>query len=74
MTPNFFWLHDPVVISFLEHVIAHTRITFAGLSGVCNSLSKPSILFISITLRVGKVTLLLGSNRFELMVECSMRA
>ena len=74
MTPNFFWLHGPVVISFLEHVIAHTRITFAGLSGVCSSLSKPSILFISITLRVGKVTLLLGSSQFRLMGACSMKA
>ena len=62
MTPNFFWLHGPIVILSLKHVTAHTRIAFAGLSGVYTSLSKPSIFFISITFRVRKVTLLLGSS------------
>ena len=58
----------------LEHVTAYTRIAFVGLSGVYTSLLKPSILFISITFRVRKVTLLLGSSRFELMGACLMRA
>ena len=74
VTPNFFWLHGPVVILSLEHVTAHTRMDYVGLSGVHTSLSKPSILFISITLRVGKVTLLMGSSRFRLMGACLMRA
>ena len=74
MALNFFWLHGPVVILSLEHVTADTRMASAGLSGVHTSLSKPSILFISITLRVGKVTLLLGSSRFRLMGACLMRA
>lgn len=55
MTPNFFWLHGPAVILSLEHVTAHTRIAFAGLSGVYTSLLKSSILFISITFRVRKL-------------------
>ena len=58
----------------LEHVTAHTRIAFVGLSGVHNSFSKPSILFISITLRVRKVTILLGSSWFRLMGACLIRA
>ena len=58
----------------LEHVTAHTRVASAGLSGVHTFLSKPSILFISITLRVGKVTLLLGSIRFRLIGAYLMRA
>ena len=62
MTPNFFGLHGLVVILSLEHVTAYTRIAFAGLSGVYTSLSKPSIFFISITFRIRKVTLLLGSS------------
>ena len=74
VTLNFFWLHGPVVILSLEHVTTRTRIAFAGLSGVHTSLSKPSILFILITLRVRKVTLLLGSSRFRLMGACLMRA
>ena len=73
VTLNFFWLHGPVVILSLEHVTAHTRIAFAGLSGVHTSLSKLSILFILITLRVRKVTLLLGSSWFRLMEPCLMR-
>ena len=74
MTPDFFWLYGLVVILSLEHVTAHTRIAFACLSGVYTSFSKPSILFISITFKVRKVTLLLGSSRFELMGACLMRA
>ena len=58
----------------LEHMIAHARVAFAGLSGVYTSLSKPSILFISITFGVRKVTLLLGSGWFGLMGACLMRA
>ena len=74
MTPNFFWLHGPVVILSLEHVTAHTRVASAGLSSVHTSLSKPSILFILVMLRVGKVTLLLGSSRYRLMGARLMRA
>ena len=67
-------LHGLLIILALGYVTAHTRVASASLSGVHTSLSKPSILFISITLRVGKVTLLLGSSRFRLMGACSMRA
>ena len=67
-------LHGLFVILSLGYVIAHTRMAYASLSGVYTSLSKPSILFISITLRVWKVTLLLGSSRFWLMGACSMKA
>ena len=62
------------IILSLEHVTAHTRIAFVGLSGVHTSLSKPSILFISITLKVRKVTMLLGSSWFRLMGACLIRA
>ena len=67
-------LHGLFIILSLGYVTAHTRMVFASLSGIHNSLSKPSILFILITFRVGKVTLLLGSIRFRLMGACSMRA
>ena len=67
-------LHGLFVILSLGYVTVHTRMASASLSGVYTSLSKPSILFISITLRVWKVTLLLGSSRFRLMGACSMRA
>ena len=67
-------LHGLFIILSLGYVTAHTRIAFASLSGIHTSLSKPSIFFILITLRVGKVTLLLGSSRFKLMGACSMRA
>ena len=60
-------LHGLLIILALGYVTAHTRMVFASLSGIHTSLSKPSILFISITLRVGKVTLLLGSGQFKLM-------
>ena len=52
MAPNLFWLRGPVVILSLKHVTTRTRIALAGLSGVYASLSKPSILFISITFGV----------------------
>ena len=67
-------LHGLFIILFLGYVTAHKRTTFASLSGIYISLSKLSILFILITLRVGKVTLLLGSSRFRLMGAYSMRA
>ena len=67
-------LHGLFIILSLGYVTAHTRMASASLSGVYTSLSKPSILFILITLRVGKVTLLLGSSRFRLMGACLMRA
>ena len=67
-------LHGLFIILSLGYVTAHTRMASASLSGVYTSLSKPSILFISITFKVGKVTLLLGSSRFRLMGACSMRA
>ena len=67
-------LHGLFIILSLGYVTAHTIIASASLSGIHTSLLKPSILFISITLRVGKVTLLLGSSRFRLMGACSMRA
>ena len=74
MAPNFFWLRGLVVILFLKHVTARARVALAGLSGVYTSLSKPSILFISITFGVRKVTLLLGFSWFGLMGACLMRA
>ena len=74
MAPNFFWLRGPVVISSLKHVATRTRVALAGLSGVYASLSKPSILFISITFRVKEVTLLLGFSWFELMGARLIRA
>ena len=66
-------LHGLLIILALRYVTAHTRVASASLSGVRTSFSKPSILFISITLRVGKVTQLLGSNRFRLIGACLMR-
>ena len=67
-------LHGMFVILSLGYVTTHTRMASASLSGVHTSLSKSSILFISITLKVRKVTLLLGSSRFKLMGACSIRA
>ena len=67
-------LHGLFVILSLGYMATYTRMAFASLSGVYTSFSKPSILFISITLRVEKVTLLLGSSRFRLMGACLMRA
>ena len=74
VAPNFFLLRGPVVILSLKHVAAHVRVAPAGLSGVYASLSKPSILFISITFGVKEVTLLLEFGWFELMEACLMRA
>ena len=65
--------HGLFVILSLGYVAAHTRMASASLSGVYTSFSKPSILFISITLKVGKVALLLGPSRLKLMGACSMR-
>ena len=73
VTLNLIWFDGPVIILSLEHVIAHMRVASTSLSGVHTSLLKPSILFISITLRVGKVALLLGSSRFRLMGAYLMR-
>ena len=74
MAPNFFWLGGPVVILSLKHVTARARVTLAGLGSVYASLSKPSILFISILFGVRKVTLLWGFGWFGLMGACLMRA
>ena len=74
MAPNFFWLQGPIVILSLKNMTTCARVALAGLSGVYASLSKPSILFISITFGVRKVTLLLGFSWFELMGAYLMRA
>ena len=66
-------LHGLFVILSLGYMAAHTRMASASLSGVYTPFSKPSILFILIMLRVGKVALLLGSGRLRLMGACSMR-
>ena len=66
-------LHGLFVILSLGYVAAHMRMASASLSGVYTPLSKPSALFILITLRVGKFALLLGSSRLKLMEACSMR-
>ena len=60
-------LHGLFVILSLGYVTAHKRMASASLSSVYTSLSKPSILFISIMLRVGKVALLLRSGQLRLM-------
>ena len=67
-------LHGLFIILSLGYVTAHTRMASASLSGVYTPLSKPSVLFILITLRVGKVALLLGSSRLRLMGACFIRA
>ena len=74
MAPNFLLLRGPAVISSLKHVAACTRMTPAGLGGAYASLLKPSILFVSVALGVGEVTLLLAFGWFELMGACLMRA
>ena len=74
MAPNFFWLQGPVIILSLKHMAARVRLALTGLSGVYASLSKSSILFISITFRVREVTLLLGFGWFGLIGACLMRA
>ena len=60
-------LHGLLVIPSLGHVTTHTGMASAGLRGVYASFSKPFVLFISITLRVRKVDLLLGSSQLRLM-------
>ena len=60
-------LHGLFVVLSLGFVAAYTRMASAGLSGVYTPLWKPFVLFTSITLRVGKVALLLGSSRLRLM-------
>ena len=67
-------LHSLFNILSLGYVTAHMRMASTSLSGVYTPRSKPSVLFISITFRVGKVALLLGSSRLRLMGACSMRA
>ena len=74
MALNLFWLRDSVVVLSLEHMVTHTRMAFVGLSGVHTSLPEPSIFFISSTIRVGEITLLLGFGWFRLMGACLMRA
>ena len=66
-------LHGLFIVLSLGYMTAHMRTTSASLNGVYTSLSKPSILFISIKLKVGKVALLLGSSRLRLVRACSMR-
>ena len=53
-------LHGLFIILSLGYVTAHTRMAFVSLGGVYAPLSKSSVLFISITLKVWEVTLLLG--------------
>ena len=67
-------LHGLFVILPLGYVIAYTKMASASLSGVYTPLLKPSILFVSVTLRVWEVSLLLGSSRLELMGAYFMRA
>ena len=74
MAPNFFLLRGPVVILSLKDVATCARVAPAGLSGVYVSLSKPFVLFVSVVLGVGEVTLLLGFGWFELMGAYLMRA
>ena len=66
-------LHGLLIILALGYVTVHTRVASASLSGVRTSLSKSSIFFISITLKVRKVALLLGFSQFRLMGACLMR-
>ena len=67
-------LHGLFIILSLGYVTAHTGMASASLCGVYAPLLKPSILFVSVTLRVWEVSLLLGSSRFELMGAYFMRA
>ena len=62
------------VVLSLGYMAAYTKMASASLSGVYTPLSKPSVLFISITLGVRKVALLLGSSWLRLMGACSIRA
>ena len=67
-------LHDLFIILFLGYVTAHTGMASSSFSGVYAPFSKPSVLFVSITLRDWEVALLLGSSRLRLMGAYSMRA
>ena len=58
----------------LGYVTAHTGLASASLSDVYAPFPKPSILFVSVTLRVWEVALLLGSSWLGLMVACFMGA
>ena len=70
----YFLLHGLFITLSLGYVIAHTRVAFASLSGFYAPFSKPSVLFVLVTLRVWEVALLLGSGWLKLMGACSMRA
>ena len=70
----YFSLHGLFIILSLGYVIAHTRVAFASLSGFYAPFSKPFVLFVSVTLRVWEVALLLGSGRLGLMGACSIKA
>ena len=74
MAPDFLMLRGSAAISSLKHVATCTSVALAGLGGAYASLSKPSILFVSVALGVGEVTLLLAFGWFELMGACLMRA
>ena len=67
-------LHGLFIIQSLGYVTTHMGMTSASLSGVYAPLSKPSVLFVSVMLRVWEVALLLGSSQLGLMGACSMRA
>ena len=74
MAPDFLLLWGLAVISSLKQMAARARVAPASLGRVYASLSKPSILFVLVALRVGEVTLLFGFDWFELMGACLMRA
>ena len=70
----YFSLHGLFIVLSLGYVTAHTGMASASLSGVYTPLSKPFVLFVSVTLRIWEVALLLGSSQLGLMGACSMRA
>ena len=67
-------LHGLLTILSLGYVTTHTGLASASLSGVYAPFPKPSILFVSVALRVWEVALLLGSSRLGLMGACSIGA
>ena len=67
-------LHGLFIILSLGYVTVHTGMASASLGGVYAPLSKPSVIFISVTLRVWEVALLLGSSRLRLMGAYFIRA
>ena len=67
-------LHGLFITLSLGYVTAHTGLASASLSGVYAPFPKPSILFISVTLKVWEVALLLCSSRLGLMGACFMGA